>query len=241
MKKIFLFILITSMLFLSSCSNSIDTSESNSFILLRKEVWSGISYDYTYQGSKLVKIVGSDGYNSNFTYTGDLITKVESVDPQNSFVGHEEYYYSGNNLIQIKEYYGTVLNRKIDMIYNNDNTRTRTHIYYNGINTTTVYKDFYINEECVKTQRFNTNGTVASTINFIYDGYNCKSKNITGYKYIAGWENYDSPFHNILKKTETSLNMNTVQNFSYEYNSDGYPIKVTTTTSSGVDVGQYYY
>lgn len=236
MKKLLKLIIIIPTLVLFSCSSSSDSTQSSSDVLLKKEIWSGTTYNYTYQGNKLVKIVGSDGYYSNFTYTGDLITKIESTD------GHEEYYYSGNNLIQIKEYIGSVLNRKIDIVFNGDNTRTRTHKNYNGTNTTNVYKDFYVNEECVKSQRLNSNGSIASTTTFLYDNYNCKTKNITGFRYIAGWNDDDSPFHNILKKVETSSSLNFISDFSYEYNSNGYPTTVTSKESGNIiDVGQYFY
>ena len=241
MKKLLVLIVIIPTLVLFSCSSSSDSSQSSSDVLLKKEIWSGTTYNYSYQGNKLVSIVGSDGFYSNFTYTGDLITKIESVDPLNSFNGHDEYYYSGNNLIQIKEYYGSVLNRKIDIVFNSDNTRTWTHNNYYGSNSITVYKDFYVNEECVKSQRLNSNGSVANTTTFFYDTYNCRTKNITGYRYIAGWDDLDSPFHNILKTLNTTSSSNSTTNFSYEYNSDGYPTSVTETNSSYTDVGQFFY
>lgn len=241
MKKIFLFLSISLLVF-QSCSSG-DSSASSSDVLLKKAIWNdGSIYDYTYQGNKISKIMGNDGAYSNFTYTGDLITNVESVDPNNSYYGHDEFLYSGTNLTQIKEYQGNLLKRKIDFVINNDNTRTRTHTVYNGSNTTTIiYKEYYLNDEMIKEEKLNANGSVNYTTIFTYDNKNYIYKNVLGYKNIINWYDFGGPLHNTVKTVNTSANYNNTTNYFFEYNSDGYPTSVTSTNQGITDIGQYFY
>jgi hypothetical protein len=242
MKKL-LYLLSIVFLTFQSCSSSDDSSQSSSSVLLKKAIWNdGSVYDYLYQGNKITKIQGNDGSYSNFTYTGDFITKVESVDPNNSYNGRDEFLYSGNNLIQIKEFEGSVLKRKIDFVNNNDNTRTRTHTLYNGTSTSTVvYKEYYLNDEFIKQEKFNSNGAVVFTTTFLYDDKNYIFKNVTGYKYILNWYDFGGPYHNTIKTIETSTSFNNTTNYLFEYNSNNYPTSVTTSGQGITDIGEYYY
>jgi hypothetical protein len=230
---------------LQSCSSSDDSSQSSSSVLLKKAIWNdGSVYDYLYQGNKITKIQGNDGSYSNFTYTGDFITKVESVDQNNSFSGRDEFFYSGNSLIQIKEFEGNVLKRKIDFVNNNDNTKTRTHTIYNGTNTTTVvYKEYYLDDEKIKEEKLNLNGSVIFTTTFLYDNKNYILKNVTGYNYIVRWYDDGGPIHNITKKVEFSSNYNSTTNYLYEYNSNGYPTSVIAQYQGSTpdDIAEFYY
>ena len=242
MKKL-LYLLSMSFLLLQACSSSDDSSQSSSSVLLKKAIWNdGSVYDYLYQGNKITKIQGNDGSYSNFTYTGDFITKVESVDPNNSYSGRDEFFYSANSLIQIKEFEGSVLKRKIDFVNNNDNTRTRTHTLYNGTSTSTVvYKEYYLNDEFIKQEKFNSNGAVIFTTTFLYDDKNYKFKNVTGYKYIVHWYDNGGPNHNTIKTIETSTSYNNTTNYLFEYNSNNYPTKETWTDGTNTEIAQYYY
>ena len=239
MKKILFALAI--MLSLFSCSSSDDSSQTSSDVLLKKVISDdGTSSEMTYQGNKIVKTTNSDGRYSNYTYTGDFITKIEVFDLDNTLTKKIEYFYSGNKLIQTKLYLDGVLHDKIDIVYNSDfNTRTRT--IYDTDTYTNVYKDFYKNEEIIKTQRFNSDGTLDYTRTYLYDNYNLPLKNVTGYKYIANISGDESPFHNLIKIVETSTNSNRTQEYSYEYNSEGYPITKTSIGSGTTYVTQYFY
>ena len=65
-------------------------------------------------------------------------------------------------------------------------------------------------------------------------------KNVTGYKYIADILGDKSPFHNLIKFTETSTNFNITELYSYEYNSEGYPL-TKTNTGSTTSITKYFY
>lgn len=242
MKKI-IYLLSIGFLILQSCSSSDNSLQSSSSVLLKKAVWNdGTIYDYLYQGNKITKIQGNDGSYSNFTYTGDFITKVDNFEVNSLYNGHDEFLYSGNNLIQIKEFEGIVFKRKIDFVYNNDNTRTRTHTVYNGTNTTTiVYKEYYLNDEMIKEEKLNANGSVNTTTVFTYDNKNYIFKNVTGYKNIINWYDIGGPLHNTIKTVSTSTNYNTITNYLFEYNSNNYPTSVTTSSQGITDIGEYYY
>lgn len=244
MKKILFALAI--MLSLFSCSSSDDSSQTSSDVLLRKVISDdGTSADLTYQGNKIVKITGSDGGYWNFTYKGDFISKIEIFDLNSKLIHRLEFYYSGNKLIQTKDYLEGVLFEKTDIVYNSDfNTRTRTQISYESDTPdTTVYKDFYVKEDIIKIQKLYSDGSVDYTRTYLYDNYNNPTKNITGYKYIAGIVRLggESSLHNTIKFTETSKNFSITSDTSYEYNSEGYPITETTRESGSTYITQYFY
>jgi hypothetical protein len=246
MKKILFALAIMFSLF--SCSSSDDSSQISSDVLLKKKIvgeGDGTSFEvtYTYQGNKLVKIISSSGGYWNFKYTGNLITKIEVFDLNSTLTDRLEFYYSGNKLIQTKDYLDGVLFTKTDIVYNSDfNTRTRTVTSYEtDPASTSVYKDFYKNEEIIKTQRFNSDATLDYTRTYLYDNYNLPLKNVAGYKYIADILGDESPFHNLTKFTETSTNFNITEDYSYVYNSEGYPITRTSIGSGTTYDTQYFY
>jgi hypothetical protein len=239
MKKIIFGLFIITLLF--SCSSSDDSSQSSSSVLLKKEIWSdGTIRNYSYQGNKLLKITGSDGSYSNYTYTGDLISKVEFLDPMvSSSLQRYEFYYSGNDLIQRKEYVGSVLKRKIDYVINSDNTKKRTHTLYNGTNTTTVvYKEYFSNGNQIKEEKLNSIGSVIYTAIYTYDNKNYPTKNILGYNIAYSGNNYPN---NLIKIVETSSGFNDVTNYSFVYNSNNYPTQETWTDGVNTEVTQYFY
>lgn len=242
MKKLLTLIVIITTSILFSCSSSSDSSSASSDVLLTKIIYDdGSSSNLEYAGNKLIKVSTSDGGYTIFTYTGDLVTREDNYSSNKTITEHYEYYYTGNNLIQVKYFIGNTLSKKYSFLINTDNTITRTRTNYSGTNTTsTVYKEYYINEEKVKEEVLNSSGSIVYTITFLYDDKNCPYKNITGFRYLNGWFDDNSPFHNVIKRSYSNSSFNT-QNYSYQYNSDGYPT-VSSCTSGGItDSSQLFY
>jgi hypothetical protein len=242
MKKLLPLIVIISTLMLFSCSSSSDSSQSSSDVLLKKTIWDdGTIINFEYIGNKISRYSSSDGSYTTFTYTGDLITREEYYSSNNTINEYYEYYYSGNNLIQIKNFIGTTLNRKFDLVINNDNTITRTRTNYSGTSTSrTVFKEYFLNEEKIKEEQFNSSGSIVNTTTFLRDNKNCPTMNITGFRYLNGWYSDDSPFHNIIRISESSFTSNN-QNYSYQYNSNNYPTIGTCTAGGYTESTQYFY
>lgn len=241
MKKI-LSILITTILIIS-CSSSDESNQISSNILPKKEVWSdGTICDYLYQGDKLVKVQCNDGSSTLFTYSGNLITKVEFINP-NSINNRDEFSYSNGVLTQIKEFNGNTLFKKHDITNIDANTKSRITTTYNNSSTAvTKYREYFSNSVLIKQEKLNPNNTINWTNTFTYDLQNFVYKNITGYSLIANWYDWGGPFNNIKKVVFNQTNFSQSTNYLYLYNSDGYPIKCTISTSgSGNDVVEYTY
>lgn len=241
MKKLIYSLSITLML-LQSCSSGSDSSPVSSDVLLKKIIHDdGSSSNLEYAGNKLIKSISSDGgVYTIYTYTGDLVTREDNYSSDNTIDEHYEYYYSGNNLIQVKYFIGNKLFKKYDFVINTDNTRTLTRTDYGTNVTSRVFKEYYINEEKVKEEALNSNVSISYTTTFLYDNKNCPYKNITGFRYLNGWFDDNSPFHNIIKLSVSNSSSST-QNYSYQYNSNGYPTDVSFTSRGYTESSQLFY
>jgi hypothetical protein len=230
----------------TSDSSTSDSNSSNSSILIRKTIFSteteGIqgTNEFIFQGRKLLKAMTSNGSYSKFTYTGDLITKEEyfqdplNNEPTNTIV----FDYSDNKLVQRKMYQGNVLKNKVDYFYESDNTVRIFHATYTGTETnTTISKKYYLNGEVIKRESLNPNGSINSTILYYYDTKNSPSKNILGYNIAFESGITGGVLHNLVKTVSSPLqtNDNGIIDYLYEYNSNGYPIKKTTTLRPDLD------
>lgn len=236
-RKIVLVILILPLIFSCSENDSDSNSNSSQSILLKKSIWDNeITYIYSYIGNKITKIEGSDGTLYNYTYTGDLITKVDYK--ENNLIGRDEFYYSGMDLIQIKVFENNVLKRKIDYFKIDNNSIKRTHTLYNGSTTSTViYKEYYLNDELFKEEKLNSNGSVNFTTTFYYDDKNYIHKNVIGYKNISSWYKYGGPQHNVSKK----ISSNSTENYTYVYDSKGFPISEISNSNGFTETFKYFY
>lgn len=241
MKKILL--ILTSVLVFNSCSSSDDSTQSSSSILPKKAVWNdGSVFNYFYQGNKLIKINCNDGSSTIFTYNGNFISKVEFFN-QSTLVNKDEFVYTNGVLTQIKEFNNTTLYKKHDINNIDLNTKSRITTTYNSSTTTTTkYKEYFTNGVLTKQEKLNSNNSIIWTNTFTYDNQNFLYKNIIGYEHIVSWYDWGGPINNIKKVTFTQSGNTQNTNYLYQYNSEGYPIKCTiSSTGSSTEIVEYTY
>lgn len=217
MKKLIL-IISFAFLLLQSCSS--DDNNNSAFIgvkLNRVEFSSGQINTFNYDGNKIFKIYKSSGGYDKYSYQGNLIKLIESFNSSNNLVNTTEHFYNNNKLIRTKEYNpdNSFFGDK-NYIYNGDNTINLNEVIYNNGN---LIEDrtikLYINSQGnIYKKHYLTDGYIT---NILYDSKNSPFKNITGYC------NMIFEFNNVIQSSD---NYSTI-NYSYQYNSENYPISKT--------------
>ena len=239
--KLFSFLFSLSVILLSSCDSSSDSPTSETDILVKKQIWDGITYNFEYDGKKLLKYTSSDGSYNSFTYSGDKIIREDFYGTDKKLFEYHEFSYTNDFLSQIKEYTGSTLTRKFTFVKNSDNTVTRTSTTYTGTTSrSTIFREYFLNENKIKEEQRSSSGSIINTSTFTHDDKNCPTKNILGFKYLNGWYDDNSPNNNILVRTESN-SPSSKQTYTYQYNDKGFPISVIHTVGGFTDNGQFFY
>ena len=187
-----------------------------------------VTDQYTYNGSKLVKITSSDGREVVFTYGGDLIIR-------------KDFYV--NNVLNSKEFFQ--YNRQYQLTnYRRENasgTTTYNAIYTNNSDGTVVVKGYSGSSTSPSSQIVNRkvftaglrvnkienytvqNGTpVTEVLNYSYDSKNSPFKNITGFDKLAYYDiTANSNYNNV---QSVSSGTTVVESAEYAYNGANYPL-----------------
>lgn len=223
MKKSIFLLLIFFTLF--SCSKDDDNIIKDDSVLVKRiETSDGSFYTtFTYEGNMLVKISSSNGYYQIYTYTGDLITHVDMYNSANMSRGSEDLEYFNNKLYTIKKYGPDgKITGKAEFTYNSDES----------IITCGATKYYLLNGNIVKIEESLTN-----YCSYTYDNKNNPFKNIMGIKSMNSF--YDSEFignaNNVLTITNPYFinhDETTQIQYTYEYNSQDYPISQTIVGST---------
>lgn len=252
MKKL-IFALNLLAFFCLSCSS--DESQNNPLFLVKKIVSTTpgsqpLTFSYSYQGNKLVKINPSQNLNVVNTYTGNLIT-------------HVKQYYTGGPLLTegFNEYdsQGRIAVDKIFIYTNGENYGSKRVYTYNPDNTVT-YQSFLgtsasqttpgttgkiwlnSNGEELKTEEY-ANGVLIRRVVNTYDDKNSAFKNAVGFNKFYGGENTTT--HNILTSATYDENGHQIMGYTnvYTYNESGYPITRETLmfNSNSPDSSQFFY
>uniref|UniRef100_UPI0028ACA277 hypothetical protein n=1 Tax=Chishuiella sp. TaxID=1969467 RepID=UPI0028ACA277 len=259
MKKILLFTFIVGTLF--SCSNDDNSGDTNNntetenSILPVKTVYTTPKGDYSsistisYDGNKIKEInitySGIENYSTKsvYQYTGDLITKISEYDKNGDEDMVREYTYQNGKVSTLvttewdrgnpagdKKYVAT---SKFEWI---DDNHLKETITYDNSNAIYSQEYFRVNGNIVKTIYSGSN----SNENIItYDDKNNPLQNIIGYKLISFNEDLYSSKNNPIKRESLyNSNVSDVTLYTYEYNSNTYPSKVTEvyTSSSGNNI-----
>jgi hypothetical protein len=237
---------------LTSCSSD-SSSSSSSEVLLKNEIVTdasdGSSYTmtYTYSGTNLTKIsYDDDGSYDKVYYTGDLITKIEYFDDADVLEERTTYTYNSDSK----------LTSYVSVDYINDNGEREVYTYnadgtvsgvsYNGDSVTQTTPGStrtitFSNGEVIS--EVSTSGS-GSNITYTYDTKNHPYKNIKGFDKIGAYSDSDNigVTHNLLTRVQTSGTFTNTQNYSYTYNSDNYPLTMSSSVLGVVqETVQYIY
>lgn len=220
-------------MFMSCSSGDSSNSTTSQDVLIKKIISSeGWSETFFYDGNKLIKIAFDDGTSRVVTYSGNYIVKTEIRDASNTFRGeYETFDYLNNRVSQHKSYYNNIIVYQGDYIYNSNGTIiTINEKNYNssGVLSSTSNKRQYVdsNGSLTKTEILNSSNVITQTDNFTYDVKNGVYKNILGFSAVPSMmmgkfnlSSHISPYISIV--------------YSYQYNSQNYPISSTETTRIG--------
>lgn len=237
-------------LIFSSCSSddSSDNSNNNGNYLLKKEIITdeeGIktTYNFKYNGNKLVSIIDNDTESSDIyvTYTGDLISQIDYKFSDKSIEQTEKYGYDSNGRLSsyiFMDIDAEIGNREV-YTYNGDGTVSFKE--YVGdlteqIQLNSYGKIYFVDGEVRKIEKFNTDDVLLSSTTYAHDSANGAMKNITGWSKASSFNSSEgeSILHNITSEDDAS---NGITTYTYTYNSANYPLtcveefgKLKTTT-----------
>lgn len=242
-------------LFMASCSSD-DSQSANSedTLLLKKMVITdedGVetTYDYNYDGHKLIGISGPDGYYESYTYVGNQITYTKSVSSEVTIEDFFEYNNDGKIKSDITK---IIYPENDDTSY--DFTTTYTYIYNNdGSVSATSVTEFtelgQISEENYTILYSESDNSIVydygsnTTYNYIYDGKNAPLKNVTGI--VSNLNKGENILKGIIHDSSGEIIVN---DNTYEYNTMNFPISAIIKTNSGFNFNvqeiyhyQYFY
>ena len=242
-------------LLLQSCTsgNNENVNNGNSIILCKHKVFSnGSSWDYSYDGNKILMVKTGNSVILKYYYTGDLITKVETFDTNQIATRNTYIYNSANQLInEISVNYlpdpNNPAGNKTDYTYNSNNTIS--FIYYLGLpGQYSIHSSgvIYLNNGEITSVNENYQNNVPNTsvMTRTYDNKNSPFKNILGINKILTRNGAGGGFQSRINNPITiGFTNNNLISYSYQYNEQGYPVSeyVTNSNSSSTSSCQYYY
>jgi hypothetical protein len=242
MKKL-ISLFVISFLMLQSCSsgddNPVDTSNQG---LLVKQILvdGGSTYTFTYNGNKLSKLstIDSEQVYSTFYYTNELVTQMKTYDSDNDLDYITDFYYSDNNLIKTTYTSSTgKLEFQEDYVNNPNGMVVYTSIDYmqgTPIKSAPI-KYYYTNGNLVKIEESSSKIT-----NYTFDSKNSPWRNITGaLKINLVFEDIFNTNNPLIENNSLSMNLPSI-NYSYEYNSQDYPISSIAKYSQGSPTTVHY-
>lgn len=209
---------------------------------------------YNYNGNKLASITNNNNLQKvEVVYSGDLITRIYVTYPDGDPRLYVDYTYDNNNrLIQKDEvnFAGGSSDRREILTYNSENTILLVGYIKNASSGVFNYFDKSLlhlnaNKDPFKIESdFNeSNNTYDDVENIVYDTKNNPYKNIVGLDKIRYYSytyslNLNHIINNQISYQNSATGLPTI-NYAYTYNSDGYPI--TRTSSSSTSELNYFY
>lgn len=247
MKKI---ITLTLSLILLSCATNEDQDNTNSGVVLLREMITNsqgtqTTLYFNYTGNKIVNVT-SNAYEWKYYYTGDLITKIENYD-NNVLSSTTHYNYnSQNNLISFINLLNNNQGNRTTLTYNSNGTITYNN-YTGDLTTQTSLESIYTATLSNNEITIFKNETSNTTYTYDYDLKNNYMKNVLGFSKIgmAVWDDFNvmGVFHNMTQRRETLPNQNPrIKEINeYSYNSDDFPVTINTSSYSSIGTLYYYH
>jgi hypothetical protein len=218
-------------------------------VLLKKEIVTDetgavVTYFYTYDGNKLLKVTGSDGSLEEYSYNGNLI--IQRLYNDNRGYSYQRDTFSYDAQGKLSGFISAVI-----FTDGTDASVNRNEYTYNSNGTITV-KNYFGNEEAQTELQDTATVTITNGNLVSYSG--------DEYTEIATYDSKNSPTKNILCDAvltlaylEGGVNNELTNRFddghgvqtttsTYTYNSNNYPTTCTLTISSGEhSSSQYFY
>lgn len=203
-----------------------------------------VTYFYTYDDNKLLKITGSDGSLDEYSYEGDRVTQRIYRDNEDSYQKENYYYNMQGKLIR---YTGLLIytdgvtetqGYKNEYTYNTDGTITVKSYNGDGVSQTNLYD--------TATLTFNAGNLVsyegtAYDATATFDAKNSPFKNIAGYETFILSDLEGGVNNELLYRYDDGHEVQTATS-TYTYNSNNYPATSTLTLSTEESYSsQYFY
>lgn len=236
MKKLILTILASSFILSCSTDSSNDDSNnpSNSGIVPKTYSEGNYLITYTYNGNKATAYTTNTGDYGTAIYNGDNIINWSDFYTNNeSYITN--YTYSNNVLISQNintNYDGNPYTENSTFIYNSDGSVTEniTRTTSTGVISQNKKIYFYTSGNVIKSEEYyivNSIMTLSNITNYTYDNKNSIFKNITGINLLKGDLSSINNVTGYVRTDATGTIINTKQ-VTYTYNSQDYPISLTT-------------
>ncbi|ESU29338.1 hypothetical protein FLJC2902T_07340 [Flavobacterium limnosediminis JC2902] len=239
-------------LLFASCSSESDgdsgSSVPNGGSLVKRAVANGNTFEYSYSGNKIVSIKALNQLRA-FAYTGNLITKMYISQNNNPQIDYEvKYVYDTYQRLIEETSFNHLDLTATKKIFTHNSDRTISYQNYSGdftnqniVGRNGVYH-MNANGEVFKKEEF-YQGNLSFRQEYTYDSKNNIFINIIGFGKLLTFEG--GMFNNILTSHYYDSTNTLVSGFSnqYVYNSDDFPISMTTTAtnSSSTYTTQYFY
>lgn len=211
---------------------------------------SSITYDYSYDADKLIKIISSDGTLENYSYNGPngYLSKIQMI--KNGTPTQEETF-EYNQLLNIDFYIkkSFISDNVITTTFSYDNFQTydpldedfilaKSQIIANG--EVNVYEsELIMNGKNIAERVDKTLGNAYKTMIFQYDVKNAPTlNNYSINTLIIGRQN--GGVNNIIGTNYIGGGTNESTNISYTYNADNFPITANETDKDGKKIKREY-
>lgn len=258
MKKIIsllnVFILI---ILLSACSSDNDHDivvvDSNQPVLVKKIITKNQNdnsivnvTEFEYNGNKISKSV-SQNNKIFYTYSGDLVTNIKIYDLNNTLMFEYIYSYENNNLVEStfkmllnnvceKRLYSYNANQTVDFTYYKGDLITQSILYKTGIITIQ-------NEEVISMDVQDHLNSINRYSIYTFDNHNNPNKNVIGFnKLKVELDRVGGTYQNPISNTNNYNNSIVTTDYSYVYNSSGFPVSSTINNNNGINQKfEYFY
>jgi len=270
MKKLILSTILLSTLIISCKKSNADNPSPSTVpcttvpVIATRNSDTSSAFFYMLNSSKIGKIQNYDGAGTRngyiqYAYNNDIITEADYYQNGNINGGRTEYHLDSKGRIKMETYYETFTSSNDTIFFQydvNGNNTYRIHKSVGTVTTTDTVAYSYINNFRVVSGKIK-NGKSVDRHDYTYTsspdkvGYNDLSNIFIGQTRIPGKGLFGNIGTDLIAKdtyTDTNNSSNSyVGSFTYEFDSNGNPIKVTYAVVAGAggvsftDVTNYTY
>jgi len=259
MKNSFIALVVFLLITLSSCTNDGDDNIVNVYdgnnstllknIIIRNKNTNAIfkRINFVYSGNKIIKSVEQNGNTCFYEYIGDLISNIKIFNSNNELIVEYNFSYLNSNLSQTiyKEFQNNYSEKRNYSF--NGNLINFQYLKGDLLDQNTLLKTgtILIQNDEIKERNitYNLQNSSQQHITYEYDDKNNPYKNVIGIgKLMIELDRFGGIYKNLI--STMSVYNNSVYNstnYTYEYNSNNYPIKSTDDSNNLLSSFKYEY